>query len=181
MKTLTTLVLIGIQAALPCAAIAETWADDVRSAYDASARTAPGMEIAMLTPEEAQHIRAIVAEESQSAVRDALVLRTSSDAASGLLAGDVLSAPEIARSLVPQGGYEGSFWGSWKGVTVVVVAVIAVAAVAYVVVKYTNNNDNDTNITVTGDNNRVGGAGDQSGNNDAAEEAEASSGIALRF
>jgi len=63
MKTLTTLVLIGIQAALPCAAIAETWADDVRSAYDA---TRPEMEIAMLTPEEAEHIRGIVAEELQA-------------------------------------------------------------------------------------------------------------------
>jgi len=63
MKTAVTLALVGVVAALPCAAIAETWADDVRSAYDATRPSAPGMELAMLTPEEAEHIRGIVAEE----------------------------------------------------------------------------------------------------------------------
>jgi len=158
MKTAVTLTLVGILFALPCAAIAETWTDDVRSAYDATGRTAPGMEIAMLTPEEAEHIRGIVAEEVSA-------VRVASDGKSALASADVLAARDMVEA-----GHGKSFWRSPGGVAVAVLGLIVLGGTIYMLID--QNQGDSTVINNTGDGNVNSGAGDQETSTEAPAEEE---------
>jgi len=117
-----------------------------------------GDELAMLSPEEEQHLRGIIREEVGAAI-PAGIVPTHSGA---MAVADLTQAADNVKET-------GSFWGSWKGATSVV---LITAAVAWGVVEIVEHARGEThnNWVNNGTNQNNGGSGDQTQTSESAPE-----------